>query len=38
VIETALKLRDLLGAEGLDTWPKVTGGKGIHVMAPLSTR
>jgi bifunctional non-homologous end joining protein LigD len=35
VVETALRLRDLLEAEGLDSWPKVTGGKGLHVMAPL---
>ena len=36
MIETALKLRALLAEEGLTTWPKVTGGKGIHVMAPLA--
>jgi bifunctional non-homologous end joining protein LigD len=36
VIETAFALRDLLKAEGLASWPKVTGGKGVHVMAPLS--
>jgi bifunctional non-homologous end joining protein LigD len=36
VVETALRLRDLLEAEGLDSWPKVTGGKGLHVMAPLA--
>jgi bifunctional non-homologous end joining protein LigD len=28
-------LRDLLTAEGLRPWPKLTGGKGIHVMAPV---
>lgn len=22
--------------QGFDTWPKLTGGKGIHLMAPLS--
>jgi bifunctional non-homologous end joining protein LigD len=30
VIESALKLRDLLDDESLDSWPKLTGGKGIH--------
>jgi bifunctional non-homologous end joining protein LigD len=36
VIDTALAVRELLKAEGLASWPKVTGGKGIHVMAPIS--
>jgi hypothetical protein len=36
VVETALVLRDLLRANGLKPWPKVTGGKGLHVMAPLT--
>jgi bifunctional non-homologous end joining protein LigD len=35
VTETALKLRALLDSEGLESWPKVTGGKGIHLMAPI---
>ena len=35
VIEAALQMRDILESEGLSTWPKLTGGKGIHVMAPL---
>jgi bifunctional non-homologous end joining protein LigD len=35
VIETALRLRELLSTEGLEPWPKVTGGKGLHVMAPV---
>ena len=35
---TALSLRDVLEAEGLESWPKVTGGKGIHLMAPLAKR
>ena len=38
VTETALALRELLQKEGLSSWPKVTGGKGLHVMAPLSAR
>jgi bifunctional non-homologous end joining protein LigD len=28
-------MRDLMRAEGFATWPKLTGGKGIHLMAPL---
>jgi bifunctional non-homologous end joining protein LigD len=36
VVETALYLRDRLEAEGLATWPKLTGGKGLHVMAQLA--
>ncbi|TJV56760.1 MAG: DNA ligase D, partial [Mesorhizobium sp.] len=38
VIATALGLRDIMEAEGLKSWPKVTGGKGIHLMAPLETK
>jgi len=38
VIETAIALRELLEKEGFDSWPKLTGGKGVHVMAPLLTR
>jgi bifunctional non-homologous end joining protein LigD len=34
VIETALKLRRMLKEEGLAPWPKLTGGKGLHLMAP----
>lgn len=36
VAETAIRLRDVLRAEGLKNWPKLTGGKGIHLMAPLA--
>jgi bifunctional non-homologous end joining protein LigD len=36
VIETALRLRELLINEGLESWPKVTGGKGIHLMVPIT--
>jgi len=36
VIETALALREIFGEEGLESWPKLTGSKGIHVMAPLA--
>jgi bifunctional non-homologous end joining protein LigD len=38
VIESALHMRDLLADEGLKTWPKLTGGKGLHVMAPLARK
>jgi bifunctional non-homologous end joining protein LigD len=31
----AIRLRDLLGDLGLETFPMLTGGKGIHVIAPL---
>jgi bifunctional non-homologous end joining protein LigD len=35
VVGTTFRLRELLAAEGLDCWPKTTGGKGLHVMAPI---
>ena len=35
VVETGMRLRDLLVAEGLGCWPKTTGGKGLHVMVPI---
>jgi bifunctional non-homologous end joining protein LigD len=35
VADTALELRAFMQREGLDTWPKLTGGKGVHLMAPL---
>ena len=38
LVDTALKLREVLWQEGLDSWPKVTGGKGIHLMAPLAEK
>jgi bifunctional non-homologous end joining protein LigD len=36
VTEIALILRCLLEDEGFETWPKITGGKGIHVMVPIT--
>jgi bifunctional non-homologous end joining protein LigD len=36
VVETALRVRALMEDEGLKPWPKVTGGKGYHVMAALT--
>jgi bifunctional non-homologous end joining protein LigD len=38
VAETALRLRDALRKEGLEPWPKLTGGKGIHLMAPFPNK
>jgi DNA primase len=35
VTGTALALRDQLADEGLPSWPKLTGGKGLHLMVPL---
>jgi bifunctional non-homologous end joining protein LigD len=31
-------MRELLEKEGLDPWPKLTGGKGLHLMAPLARK
>ena len=38
VREAAAHIRDLLGVLGLQTFPMVTGGKGIHVIAPLKPK
>ncbi|MDB6044610.1 MAG: ligase [Gammaproteobacteria bacterium] len=35
VVDSALALRELLRAEGLASWPKLTGGKGLHLMVPI---
>jgi bifunctional non-homologous end joining protein LigD len=35
VVATALRMRDIMEDDGLKPWPKLTGGKGIHVVAPL---
>jgi bifunctional non-homologous end joining protein LigD len=35
MIDAALSMRAILKREGLTSWPKLTGGKGIHLMAPL---
>ena len=35
VTETALKLRDMFKSEGISAWAKLSGSKGIHVMAPV---
>ncbi len=38
VKEAARRLRALLAGLGLETFPLLTGGKGIHVVAPLDAR
>jgi bifunctional non-homologous end joining protein LigD len=38
VVDTALTLRELLEQEGFASWPKLTGGKGLHLMVPLRER
>jgi bifunctional non-homologous end joining protein LigD len=35
VVDTALHLRRMLHNEDLDPWPKLTGGKGLHLTAPV---
>jgi bifunctional non-homologous end joining protein LigD len=34
----AVALRDLLADAGLESWLKSTGGKGLHVVAPIERR
>ncbi len=39
VLDTVFTLRELLEQEGFaNTWPKLSGGKGVHVMVPLDER
>jgi bifunctional non-homologous end joining protein LigD len=35
VRETAVRLRELLKTEDHESWLKLTGGKGVHVMVPI---
>ena len=35
VRDAAFYIRDTLGERGLESFPMVTGGKGVHVIAPL---
>ncbi len=37
-LEAATVLRDRLTAVGLKSWPKTTGGKGVHVVVPIARR
>jgi bifunctional non-homologous end joining protein LigD len=36
--DAAAHLRDLLGEMGLTTFPLLSGGKGVHVVVPLTPR
>lgn len=36
VCGAARQVRDLLAAHGLESWVKLTGGKGLHVTVPVS--
>jgi bifunctional non-homologous end joining protein LigD len=36
VRDTALALREMLETEGFAPWPKLTGGKGVHLMVPIT--
>ena len=38
VTKTALALRDTLAADGLKSWPNLTGTNGVQVMVPLESR
>lgn len=38
VREAAFKFRGILQSIGLETFPMITGGKGVHVIAPLTPR
>jgi bifunctional non-homologous end joining protein LigD len=35
VVDSALRLRELLKADGYRAWPKLTGKRDLHVMAPI---
>jgi bifunctional non-homologous end joining protein LigD len=38
VTETAFAVRTLLEDDGYESWPKLTGGKGLHLMVPIEPR
>jgi bifunctional non-homologous end joining protein LigD len=38
VVETAMRMKELLQEVGLRSWAKTTGGKGCHLVIPLERR
>jgi bifunctional non-homologous end joining protein LigD len=38
VLETAFHLKDLIETHDMECWPKLSGGKGVHLMVPLARR
>jgi bifunctional non-homologous end joining protein LigD len=38
LVQAALEVRQFLAEVGLETWVKTTGGKGLHVLAPIARR
>lgn len=38
VTEAALAFRDFLSSNGFDSWPKATGGKGLHLVVQGGAR
>lgn len=38
VLDAAVTVRDTLADLGLESWPRVSGGKGPHVVVPLTRR
>jgi bifunctional non-homologous end joining protein LigD len=38
VVQAAFALRALLRELGMSSWPKATGGKGLHVVLPIARR
>ncbi len=38
VRDAATEVRDVLRGTGLQSWVKVTGGKGVHIVAPIERR
>ena len=38
VVDSALELREIFKGAGLQSWVKTTGGKGLHVVIPLTPR
>jgi bifunctional non-homologous end joining protein LigD len=38
VLDTAFRLKDMIEAHEMESWPKLSGGKGIHLVVPLEKR